>query len=421
MRFPLLSEWSDARKTAALTHQDRLLTPENIPCEVQRITVIGGASIGLELAQSFALNGIAVLFLEDDAASQERAQHYLNRNLGGDQTGLLQFSTDPAQAIGSDMVLDRTLEPIPRKLEILNQLASCVGQDALIVTNVAGDDLCQLAHGMPYPEQVLGVQVFAPVQHTRIVELAAHAVTSSSALMQARGLFARLGKVAVMSAASGFISDRLILDLLEAADTLLMDGSTPWDIDEAMTEFGYAIGIYEAQDLIGTDVAYALRQRYPCDPKRRYIPIADRAVQEGRLGKKASVGWYRYPGGGGRVIDPLVEDLCREEAWFAGIVPRSFTADEIRKRLLLAQINSAAWALSRGIGAGDLDRISTQALGLPPRTGGILYFANHMDMQALVGALSAMQSENPMLWAAAPALVKAAKIGGKLRDAVPGE
>ena len=415
MRFPLLSEWPDAYKAAALAHQNRLLTPENTPCDVRRITILGGASIGLELAQSFASKGIAVLFLEEDADSQERAEHYLERSLGGDPTGLLQFSIDPAAVIGSDLVLDRTLEPIPRKLEILNQLVPCLGQTALLVTNVAGGDLHQLAEGMPYPERVLGAQVFAPVRRTRVVELAAHGATASSALMQTRGLFARLGKVAVMSAASGFISDRLTLDLLEAADTLLMDGSTPWEIDEALEDFGYTIGIYEAQDLVGTDVAYALRRRYPHDPKRRYIPIADRAVQEGRLGKKASVGWYRYPGGGGKVIDPLVEDLCREEAWFAGVTPRSFTADEIRKRLLLAQINSAGWALSQGVNADDLDRISTQALGLPPWTGGILFLADHMDMQSLVDGLNGLQSEDPMLWAEAPAFAEAVKLGGKLR------
>ena len=61
----------------------------------------------------------------------------------------------------------------------------------------------------------------------------------------------------------------------------------PWDVDEAMVSFGYAMGPYEAQDLSGLDIAYANRRRQDAnrDPNRRYIPISDRMVDEGRLGK----------------------------------------------------------------------------------------------------------------------------------------
>ncbi|MFK5997198.1 MAG: 3-hydroxyacyl-CoA dehydrogenase family protein [Rhodobacterales bacterium] len=72
------------------------------------------------------------------------------------------------------------------------------------------------------------------------------------------------------------------------------------------------------------DIAYTNRQRQNAtrDPARRYIPIADRMVEEGRLGKKSGVGWYRYPGGGGAVIDPLLEDMIIEESYFAKVSRR---------------------------------------------------------------------------------------------------
>jgi 3-hydroxyacyl-CoA dehydrogenase len=94
-----------------------------------------------------------------------------------------------------------------------------------------------------------------------------------------------------------------------------------------MVEFGYAMGPYEAQDLSGLDIAYANRQRQAPtrDPNRRYIPIADRMIELGKLGRKTSAGWYRYPGGGGKVEDPIVADLAIEEAHFAGITRTDYS------------------------------------------------------------------------------------------------
>jgi 3-hydroxyacyl-CoA dehydrogenase len=40
-------------------------------------------------------------------------------------------------------------------------------------------------------------------------------------------------------------------------------------------------------------------------------------IELGKLGRKTSAGWYRYPGGGGKVEDPIVADLAIEEAHFA--------------------------------------------------------------------------------------------------------
>ena len=117
------------------------------------------------------------------------------------------------------------------------------------------------------------------------------------------------------------IGRRLLARYSEAAETVLMDGSTPWEVDEAMVEFGFATGPFEAQDNTGLDLAHAERRRQDAtrDPNRRYIPVADRMVELGKLGRKTGAGWYRYPGGGGKVDDPIVADLALEEARYAKV------------------------------------------------------------------------------------------------------
>lgn len=94
-------------------------------------------------------------------------------------------------------------------------------------------------------------------------------------------------------------------------EQILMDHTNPWELDEALTDWGYAMGPCEAQDLVGLDVVLAARKL------DMQLPILPRMVAEGRLGKKTGWGYYRYPGGNGAVIDPLIEDLILEEVRFA--------------------------------------------------------------------------------------------------------
>lgn len=97
----------------------------------------------------------------------------------------------------------------------------------------------------------------------------------------------------------------------QACEQMLIDHTNPWELDEALVAWGYGLGPCEAQDLVGLDVVLA--ERSGSTP----APILGRMVAEGRVGKKGGWGFYRYPGGGGAVIDPLIEDLIREEAHFA--------------------------------------------------------------------------------------------------------
>ena len=132
---------------------------------------------------------------------------------------------------------------------------------------------------------------------------------------------------------------------------------------------GCDIGVYEAQDLIGLDVIQTNRksdaaQRGPLQP---HALISDRMVAEGRLGKKVGVGWYRYPGGGGAVIDPLIEDLIREEARFAGVEPHYYTAADLQKQVVQALVNEARALLVDGTApsADDIALVLRHGLGFP--------------------------------------------------------
>jgi 3-hydroxyacyl-CoA dehydrogenase len=122
----------------------------------------------------------------------------------------------------------------------------------------------------------------------------------------------------------------LIADLQDrfwhATEALLFRHSNPWELDEALTARGFSMGPCEAQDLFGLEKVLA---RCPDRPS----PVLERMVAEGRLGKIGGVGFYRYPCGGGAVIDPLIEDLILEEAWFAQAARTELPDDELFETL----------------------------------------------------------------------------------------
>lgn len=174
--------------------------------------------------------------------------------------------------------------------------------------------------------------------------------------------------------------------LARAADRMLYEATTPWELDAAMTDFGFATGICAAQDDLGLTVA-----RTRCGPHA--TPVLPRMISEGRLGRCVGVGWYRYPGGGGAVDDPLVEDLLREEAWFGGIERVEMTGGDMVIHLIAGALGAVLSGKSAELPADQVDEVSIAALGFPADKGGLLSFAQCLDESRLQAAMARLDGD----------------------------
>ena len=83
------------------------------------------------------------------------------------------------------------------------------------------------------------------------------------------------------------------------------------------------------------------------------------------MGKKGGVGHYRYPGGGGAVIDPLIEDLILEEAWFAKVTRHDLPDTELVVRMQAAQAAAVGQLLGQGAQPELVRRACRTALHAP--------------------------------------------------------
>ncbi|MGB2441656.1 FAD-dependent oxidoreductase [Planktomarina sp.] len=405
--------------------------------EVQHAVVVGGGTMGAGIAYALVSSGVQVTILEADADGLKRAEDNIGKIIAAslsrgmidaaraaDLRSRLTLSTEYSQAATAQLAIEAAFEDMAVKQEILGKLDAVLSADAVLATNTSYLDLNEMAAPLMDPTRVIGLHFFAPAHIMKLLEIVQGAQSSDRAMATGYALAKRLGKVPVRAGVcDGFIGNRILARYREAADTVFMDGSTPWEVDDAMVEFGYAMGPYEAQDLSGLDIAYANRQRQAAtrDPNRRYVPIADRMIELGKLGRKTGAGWYRYPGGGGKVEDPIVADLAIEEAHFSGITRTDYSSQEIRQRLVLAMINEAADILDAGIAqsAGDIDLVTVFGYGFPRWRGGLMHYADSLGVEKIVAQLEILAQEDTVAWKVSPFLRRCADAGQSLAEARP--
>ncbi|TNF17616.1 MAG: FAD-dependent oxidoreductase [Rhodobacteraceae bacterium] len=414
--------------------------PESItaePVALDHVAVVGGGTMGAGIAYALLNAGMRVTLLETDEDGVARATANVEKVIAAslkrkliDEAGAedrrerLAAATDYAQASDAMLAIEAAFESMEVKKDVFTKLDAALPKGAILATNTSYLDINEIAATVPDPSRVVGLHFFAPAHIMKLLEIVRGDRTGDVALATGFALAKKLRKVPVLArVCDGFIGNRILARYREAADTVFMDGSTPWEVDAAMEEFGYAMGPYEAQDLSGLDIAHANRRRQDAtrDPNRRYIPIADRMVELGKLGKKTGAGWYRYPGGGGKVEDPIVADLAIEESHLAKRDRTDYSAEEIRERLVLAMINEAADILDEGIAqtARDIDLVTVFGYGFPRWRGGLMHHADTIGAKAIVARLEELRKEDPVAWKISPLLERCAASGQPIAEAGP--
>lgn len=402
--------------------------------QVSRIAVVGGGTMGAGIAYALLSAGLRVVLLESDAQGIVRAEDNVGKLIeAGLKRGVispakaealrqaLTVTSDYAAAGQAELAIEAAFESMAVKTAVFAKLEAALPDSAILASNTSYLDIDAIAATLGDPARVLGLHFFAPAHIMKLLEIVRAAATSDRALAVGFDLAKRLKKVPVLAGVcDGFIGNRILARYREVADGLVMDGAMPWDVDRAMVAFGYVMGPYEAQDLSGLDIAYANRRRQDAtrDPARRYIPIADRMVDAGRLGRKAGAGWYRYDDDGKKAVDPEVEALVLKEAGLAGVARRTYRCEDIQHRLLLAMIDEAASILQEGIATStaDIDLVTVYGYGFPRWRGGLMHYADQLGPKDILQGLRALAQADPLIWRPSPLIEDCAEAGRSFSD-----
>ncbi len=418
---------------AFFAEREVLKAPETKAAQPRPITacgIVGGGTMGAGIAVAMLDAGLPVTMIERDEPSLARGRAHVEKVYDGliakgrmtaeaKAAVMARFngSTDYAALAGVDLVVEAVFEDIEVKKAVFAELDRVCKPGAVLATNTSYLDIDAIAASISRPADVLGLHFFSPANIMKLLEIVVPAKVAPDVVATGFALAQKLRKVPVRAGVcDGFIGNRILAVYRQAADHMMEDGASPYQIDKAVRDFGYPMGPFQVSDLAGGDIGWATRKRKAAtrDPKARYVQIADRICERGWFGQKTGRGYYLYPEGA-RVgqPDPEVEAIIDAERQRAGIVPRSFSDEEIIRRYMAAMVNEGANVVHQRIALRPLDVDVTflYGYGFPRHRGGPMKYADMVGLPKVLADIREFEKEDPLFWKPSPLLVELVERG----------
>ena len=393
--------------------------------------VIGAGTMGGGIAMNFANAGIPVYLVDATQEGLDRGLAVIHKNYasGVKKGRMTQAQMDATMALitptlsyadlaSVDIVIEAVFEEMDLKKTVFKELDAVCKPGAVLATNTSTLDINEIAASITRPEDVIGLHFFSPANIMRLLEIVRGDKTSKEVIATAFALSKAIRKVGVLvGVCDGFVGNRMVHPYIREALFLLEEGATPSQVDEAIFNFGMAMGPHAMSDLAGLDVGWRIRKRQAATrpAEERYSEIADKICELGNYGQKTGRGFYQYdPVTRAATPDPEAEALCVSEAERKGITRRAISNEEIVERCVYALINEGARILEEGIAlrASDIDIIYVYGYGFPAFRGGPMCYADQIGVDKVHERVAAFYKDHGALWEPAPLLAKLAREGG---------
>ncbi|MDO4591400.1 MAG: 3-hydroxyacyl-CoA dehydrogenase NAD-binding domain-containing protein [Comamonadaceae bacterium] len=395
------------------------------PRPFSKLAIIGGGTMGAGITVAALDAGYPVIMIERDAESIARGQANVEKVYNGliakgrmteEGKAAIMARYTPSTSYDDlkdvDLVIEAVFEDLEVKKAVFKELDRVCKPGAVLATNTSYLDIDAIAASTSRPQDVIGLHFFSPANIMKLLEIVVPAKVSADVVATAFELAKKLKKVPVRAGVcDGFIGNRILAVYKQAADYIMEDGASPYEIDGAVRGFGYPMGPFQVTDLAGGDIGWATRKRRAAtrDPKARYVEVADRVCENGWFGQKTGRGFYLYPQGA-RVGQPDPEVLAIVDAERAkkGVTPRKFTPEEILRRYMASMVNEGAKVVEEGIALRPLDVDVTfiSGYGFPRYRGGPMKWADMQGLDKVLADIKEFEKEDPLFWKPAALLEK---------------
>ncbi|WP_264210894.1 3-hydroxyacyl-CoA dehydrogenase NAD-binding domain-containing protein [Leisingera thetidis] len=394
------------------------------PRGVASMGVIGGGTMGAGIATAALLAGLPAVLIEMTEEAAAAARGRIEGNLKGalrrgkisqaqyEQLtgGALTVATDYAALGQVDLVVEAVFEDMGVKREVFGKLDAHCKPGAVLASNTSYLDVDEIAAATSRPQDVIGLHFFSPAHVMKLLEVVVAQQTAPEVLATGFALGKRLKKVAVRSGiCDGFIGNRIMNAYRKAAEYVVLDGASPYQVDQAVTGFGFPMGPFAMGDLAGLDINWAARKRRAPtrDPRERVPRFYEMLCEGGDFGQKTGKGFYIYEEGRrGGVPNPDVADLIAKDQEQQGVAPRAFSDAEVLRRYMCAMVNEAARVVGEGIARRplDVDMVMVFGYGFPRYWGGPLKWAELQGLDGILADIRSYAAEDDFFWQPAPLL-----------------
>ena len=382
---------------------------------INKVGIIGAGTMGGGIAMNFANAGIPVTIIEQNQERLDKGigiirKNYENTAAKGrisleDVDKRMQFidgNISIDSLLDKDLIIEAVFENMDLKKEIFSKIDLIAKDSAILATNTSALNINEIAKTTKRPENVIGLHFFSPANVMRLLEIVRGEKTSKQIIATSMGLAKTIGKTAALvGVCPGFVGNRILAQRQREANKLILEGALPWEIDDALFEFGFPMGPFAMSDLAGLDIGWDKEIS-------RSETIRDILCENGRFGQKSGKGFYIYDENRNKLPDNDVEKIIQEFADNKQIKRREIEKDEILKRCLYPMINEGFKILDEGmaIRASDIDIIWINGYGWPIYEGGPMFYGNLIGYDKILSWLQDMEKEHGSDFSPSPYLEK---------------
>ena len=383
--------------------------------QISEVGVIGAGTMGGGIAMNFANAGLPVTIVEQSQEKLDKGIGIIRKNYENtaskgrisiedveQRMGLISGDISMESLSNKDLIIEAVFENIDLKKEIFSKLSSIAKKDAILATNTSALDINQIASSTNRPENVIGLHFFSPANVMKLLEIVRGEKTSKEVIATSMTMAKSIGKVAALvGVCPGFVGNRILAQRQREANKLILEGALPWDIDNALFEFGFPMGPFAMSDLAGLDIGWNKETS-------RGETIREKLCENGRFGQKSGKGFYIYDENRNKSPDVEVEILIKSFAEEKQIKTRHIEKEEILERCLYPMINEGFKILEEGmaIRASDIDIIWINGYGWPVYEGGPMFYGNLIGFDKILDWLKIMEEEYGSDFAPSPYLEK---------------
>ena len=379
--------------------------PKDTPQKtIESCGILGAGTMGGGISMNFVNIGVPVTIVEANQENLDRGLGVIRKNYERsvksgrltpddveNRMSLITGSLDFDDLGDKDIVIEAVFENMDLKKEVFTRLDGIVKEGAVLASNTSALDVNEIAAVTERPEDVIGLHFFSPANVMRLLEIVRGEKTSNEVIATSMALGKRIGKIPVLvGVCRGFVGNRILFARGIESNQLVLEGATPWQVDDVLYDFGFPMGPFAMSDLAGLDIGWQLETSTSST-------IREVLCERGRLGQKSGSGYYVYnPETRAKSPDPEVEALVLEFAEKAGIERREVTNEEILERCLYPMVNEGAKILEEGIAIrpSDIDVVWVNGYGWPVYRGGPMFWADSVGLAKIVARMDELKEHN---------------------------